>query len=263
MHFQPIHEAISNYSGRIYGWDPKLVRYLLQEGSRYQIGEEDGGLGGLFVPDEKGMTPFASCMELVRDHISFSSHDPEMVFGEKWDCLIACIEFLNLEWGGDVNDSIFYAALNVIPFAVDLVDLIIDRYGMDAQNNGKRAIDVAVTGTLRALKSTNTMGNVEVLEKTGHILFDRLLGDSYKGSGKHLVWEKDKNGRTPLVKAAASGLQWSQGLSAIFDANRGATEDTDFETGLYPFLLAAMEKEVGADLDATWIMLKCYVGPLL
>lgn len=261
---KPIHEALSNYSGRVYGWNSELAQYLLEEGQLNNVGLDYGGYGGLFVPDSEGKTPLASSIELIRNLLF--SHD----WGERWECLMVCIRFLDREYScGDAdNNSIFHAALNTIPFAVDVLDVIAERHGanpMFSGTNPKSTIFVAIESLARL---ANTPSPYKAKErdtnKLSKALFKRLLGkDCYKGAGPHLARDKNKNGCTPLARAAALGVTWFGGLSEILDADNSALLKRDPGTGLHPFMLAAMGAECSTDLNAAYEMLKRNVTPLL
>lgn len=225
------------------------------------MGGRDGGFGGLFVPNDAGTTPLASSIELIRDLLF--SYD----WGERWDCLMVCIRFLDREFGGGENNSMFHAALNTIPFAVDVMDLIVERYGVEPSASDMRvknpihiAIEAMARMTITPLSSFVKMNSVD---RNTRDIFQRLLGGSYEGTGLHLAREKDENGCIPLVRAAVLGIPWSGGLSDILEANIAALEERDPRTGLYPFMITALGNKGCPDLNVTYEMLKRYIGPLL
>jgi len=67
----------------------------------------------------------------------------------------------------------------------------------------------------------------------------------------------EHKGRFPLHIAAEKGLDWTNGMKEIFEANPTLLEEQDTVTGLYPFMLAASSYGGGGnDTDSVFELLK-------
>mmetsp|Transcript_16991 Transcript_16991/g.34871 ORF Transcript_16991/g.34871 Transcript_16991/m.34871 type:complete len:394 (-) Transcript_16991:253-1434(-) len=62
-----------------------------------------------------------------------------------------------------------------------------------------------------------------------------------------LAYCRNHSGRIPLALAIESGRNWSDGLRSIAMAVPGCLDKRDAETGLFPFMLAACEKNAGGE----------------
>ena len=254
----PIHEALSNYSGRAYGWNAILVRFLLEAGYKHNIGKGEGGYGGLFVEDKEGKSPIESAIQMIH-YLSFSE-DTGMC-GERWECLLVCIQFMHRRTGGHENDTLFHAALATIPFAVEILDLIAEHYEIDISLpnvEGQHCIGIAIGAITHGISQ-------HFFEKdaTCENIFKRILGGKYKGAGKHLASTKDANGNLPLVQALDAGLKWNRGLFQILNAYPIALDEMDSRTGLYPFMISSMGSQDSESNSSSFEMLRQFPNPLL
>lgn len=71
---------------------------------------------------------------------------------------------------------------------------------------------------------------------------------------------RDINNRLPLHRSADMGLQWTDGTREILEANYPALEEVDINTGLYPFMLAAVGR--ASDLTSVFKLLTSNPGLL-
>jgi len=252
----PIHEAVSNYSGRGYGWNSLLVYFLLEQGYKHSVGEEQGGCGGLFVRDCEGNTPIESAIQLIR-YVSFSE---ELVFGERWECLLVCFQFLYHKSGGHKNDTTFHAALATIPFADDILGLVGKRYEVDISMpnaKGQQCIEIAIEAIAQNSSKKATEGDIACAKR----LLASILGEKYKGGGKHLASARDACGNLPLIQALNAGLRWDGGLLEILHAYPLALGEIDSHTGLHPFMISTAREY--SELDSSFEMLRLFVNPAL
>lgn len=252
----PIHEAGSNYSGRGYGWNSLLVYFLLEQGCKHSVGKEQGGCEGLFVRDNDGTTPIESAIQLVL-YISFSE---ELVFGERWECLLVCIQFLYHTSGGHKIDTLFHAALATIPFADDILDLIGKRYEVDISMpnvKDRHCIEIAIEAIAQNCSKKATEGDIACAKR----LLASILGEKYKGGGKHLASAKDACGNLPLIQALNAGLRWDGGLLEILYTYPLALGEIDSRTGLHPFMISTATQY--SELDTSFEMLRLFVNPAL
>jgi len=275
----PLHEALSNYKGRVYGWNSNLVAYLLNKGKEYNVGgEREGGeeynltttggsgFGGLFVPDDEGNTPIESIIQQIR-HLSSLSKDLLVFDGdERWKCLLQCIHFAHECLGGDHDDSIFLKALAIIPFAPDIIDWIVEKYKVDdvslLNGKGHNCIEIVIEAV------ASHKSPIRYIAKKYNVytnrLFQALLRDNgYNGGGKHLVRIEDQFGRLPLAKAITAGLRWENGVSEILCCYPRALEDVDPVSGLYLFMIAASGDYGGGDLNSCFELLRRYPNNLV
>ena len=254
----PLHVALSSYEGRGYGWNKQLVLYLLQEGLRLGVGSDDSQnanadavLGGLYCKDYNGMTPLDSAIDMVR-RTAFSCN---LVFGERWHCLVACITFANDYRRGHDHDSIFHAALRVIPTAFDILQLIVQKYNINVGDpciDGMNSVHIAIDG-ISNVKRMLTNDDCSNLRK----LFSMLLTpDGFPGSSFSLAKEKFQ-GRTPLSMAAMRGLSFHCGLKEIIDAHPTYLEEKDPNTLAYPFIMATNS------VNSTYDLLRVHINPFL
>jgi len=247
---------VSNYSGRGYGWNSLLVYFLLEQGCKHSVGKEQGGCGGIFVRDYEGNTPIESAIQLVR-YVSFSE---ELVFGERWECLLVCIQFLYHKSGGHRNDTLFHAALATIPFADDILGLIGKRYEVDISMpnaKGRHCIEIAIEAIAQNSSKKATEGDIACAKR----LIASILGEKYKGGGKHLASARGACGNLPLIRALNAGLRWDGGLLEILYAYPLALEEIDSHTGLHPFMISTTRQY--SELDSSFEMLRLFVNPAL
>lgn len=254
----PLHVALSSFEGRGYGWDKKLVLYLLKEGMRLGVGCDDSQnanpddtLGGLYCKDYHGMTPLDAAIDMVRQ-TAFSYN---LVFGERWNCLMTCITFANDHRRGHDHDSIFHAALRVIPTEFDVLQLILQKYNINVGDvciDGMNSVHIAIDGILN-LKRKLTNDDCSNLRQ----LFSTLLTpNGFPGSSPSLAREKFQ-GRAPLTMAAISGLSCHCGLKEIIDACPKNLEEKDSKTQAFPFMLATNS------IDSTYDLLRMHINPFL
>lgn len=254
----PLHVALSSFEGRGYGWNKQLVLYLLKEGLRLGVGCEgnqnsnpDDTLGGLYCKDYHGRTPLDAAVDMVR-RTAFSCN---LVFGERWNCLMACITFANDHLRGHDHDSIFHAALRVIPTEFDILQLILQKYNInvgDSSMDGMNSVHIAIDGVLN-VKRKLTNDDCSNLRK----LFSNLLTpNGFPGSSPSLAKEKFQ-GRTPLAMAAMNGLSFLCGLKEIIDAHPKYLEEKDSNTRAFPFILAANS------IESTYDILRVHINPFL
>lgn len=246
----PLHEALSNYGGRSYGWNPELVSILLQRG--HLSGLE---FGGLFENDCDGMSALERSIEMIRN-VSFSQ---ELMFGEKWDCLMICIHFLHhFTAGADPEDNIIEIALGTIPFAVDILDLIVSRYANDLKTKpNKNYIRLATDSISRPLTKSIVNKNSKIVNK----LFQNISDGKYGGNGREFATQRDENNRLPFHNALNKGLGWRSGISTILASNIMALEETDSQNGLSPFMTTVIGEF--CDLDTCFELLKRDLVPIL
>lgn len=90
---------------------------------------------------------------------------------------------------------------------------------------------------------------------------ERILGCYFdvddKGfyfSWKPMIGYKDKAGRLPIHVAAVRNLKWEAGTKQIMKVNYKALQVKDKETGMYPFMLAAVGRR--SDLDSVYGLLR-------
>jgi len=79
-------------------------------------------------------------------------------------------------------------------------------------------------------------------------------------SWRALAGIKDKHKRYPMHIAASKNYKWENGLKDIVEANYAPLIESDYPTGLYPFMLAAIGKN--ADLEAIYRLLRLNPEPM-
>lgn len=264
----PLHVALSNYKGRVYGWNADLVQLLLREGQKHSVGggEKYGGFGGLFVQDQEGYTPLELAIEQIRN---LSCLSKDALYGERWNCLLQCIHFAYKVLGGDNDDCMFLKALATIPFAPDIIDYVMEKYPLDnivsltKNSKGQHCMEIVIDAMTKE-------SPIQDIAKKSHVMqqqmFKSLLGQCYQWGGKHLARIRDSVGRLPLVHAVTAGLGWKSGVCEILSCYPRALEEMDPTSGLYLFMVAAScgrhgsASSSGGDLNGCFELLRQYPG---
>lgn len=73
---------------------------------------------------------------------------------------------------------------------------------------------------------------------------------------------RNKNGRWNLFIAIENGLKWSDGLEEILEGNGAAIEETDIETELEAFMLAAVEGS-NSNVETVYKLLQDHPGAII
>ena len=205
----------------------EMIAYLLGEGSsRIEFEYE---YGGLFAPDDQGLTPLQSLL------VAFSEPGDGVLHASY--CILACTRLIQ--------------DLPLIHFALDKLDLDVgiieemmekfDQYPMCTWRQGKTSLFYALD-----VFAKNPQ------DEDSSTLLDIFV--SRDSNYRQCAYIEDDEGRLPLHYALGLDLRWEPCIKKLVDASFLSLADHDGKTGLLPFMLSALGPS--SDLDTIFKLLR-------
>lgn len=227
MGMRPIHAAFSYQNQSAKRSD--MVRLLLSEGAKYNIGGRNG-CGGVFLQRKsRGSNVGGSPIELALYYLR-QKNDEENCEDE-WECLLACVDVIKAA----IPD--FHIVNYVIKLDISmerLIEQIVNRFDIDLNDTDSSGMTPLVVAIQERKASY-----IECLLKiqkcaTEAIRCCEVSGNTYKNC-------------LPLHIAVNEGISWNDGMREILESNQLASGYVDPFTGLFSFMVAAQWKQNSLD----------------
>eukprot|EP00567_Pseudictyota_dubia_P002108 CAMPEP_0197467492 /NCGR_PEP_ID=MMETSP1175-20131217/65590_1 /TAXON_ID=1003142 /ORGANISM="Triceratium dubium, Strain CCMP147" /LENGTH=428 /DNA_ID=CAMNT_0043003561 /DNA_START=727 /DNA_END=2013 /DNA_ORIENTATION=- len=217
---------------------PEVVKLLIGAGKRYHLGGKNGN-GGVLVKNEEGDTSLSLVCKFIEerfgwDQLNFAGHN-------QWKKLISIARAAYMALKGDhpckksISPCQIHQEKNPQLQELRMLHLLV----------ALRCPAVVIWHALQMYphqsKEQDQHGQYPLTIASKNVLTDssviKMLLHEFAGAA---AIPCAVSGRLPLVLSIAAGREYDDGLREILHAAPSAIEARDPETGLYPFMIAAL-----------------------